>query len=218
MRFDLPLTFVRVGPYPRPRTFDGMRTRAFLLAGTATLALAAAGCGGSSGSSGSSASSTTKAQDATPAGDIPDNQAYVAYKAPTLHYQVKVPEGWSRQTTGAATSFADKLNSITLSERSASAAPSVATGQTELKRVASLAGFKPGKVSIVRRNAGTAVRVTYEARGPQDPVTGRSRTRAFERYEFFHKGRVAVVRVAGAKGADNVDPWRKVTDSLRWTA
>ncbi|MDT7564604.1 MAG: hypothetical protein QOG76_3228, partial [Pseudonocardiales bacterium] len=23
--------------------------------------------------------------------------------------------------------------------------------------------------------------------------------------------------LSGPKGADNVDPWRKVTDSLRWT-
>ncbi len=192
-----------------------MRTRAFLLTGAAALTLAAAGCGGSSGSSGSS---TTKAQDASPAGDIPDNQAFVAYKAPALHYRVKVPEGWSRQTGGAATTFSDKLNSITLSERSASAAPSVATGKAELKRLASLAGFRPGKVTTVQRKGGGAVRVTYEARGPKDPVTGRARTRAFERYEFFHKGRVAVLTLAGAKGADNVDPWRKVTDSLRWTA
>jgi len=192
-----------------------MRTRAFLLTGAAALALAAAGCGGASGSSGSS---TTKAQDVSPAGDIPDNQAFVAYRAPALHYRVKVPEGWSRQTTGAATSFTDKLNSITLSERSASVAPNAATGKAELKRLASLSGFRPGKVSTVHRTGGTAVRVTYEARGPKNPVTGRARTRAFERYEFFKKGRVAVLTLAGAKGADNVDPWRIVTNSLRWTA
>jgi hypothetical protein len=38
-----------------------------------------------------------------------------------------------------------------------------------------------------------------------------------ERYVFFHKGKDVVLTLSGPKGADNVDPWRIVTDSLRWS-
>jgi hypothetical protein len=33
---------------------------------------------------------------------------------------------------------------------------------------------------------------------------------------FTRGGRTAVLTLSGPRGADNVDPWRIVTDSLRW--
>ena len=32
-----------------------------------------------------------------------------------------------------------------------------------------------------------------------------------------NNGREAIVTLSGPRGADNVDPWRVITDSLRWT-
>jgi hypothetical protein len=91
--------------------------------------------------------------------------------------------------------------------------------RTDLPKLAnSVKGFKPGSVTVVRRTAGPAIRITYLAKAPSDPVTGKSGTDAVERYVFFHKGREAVLTLSGPKGADNVDPWRIVTDSVRWSA
>jgi hypothetical protein len=59
--------------------------------------------------------------------------------------------------------------------------------------------------------------VTYLARGAADPVTGKARLDEVERYLFVHRGHEAVVTLSGPKGADNVDPWRTITDSLRWS-
>jgi hypothetical protein len=39
-----------------------------------------------------------------------------------------------------------------------------------------------------------------------------------ERYEFWRAGREVVLTLAGPVDADNVDPWRTVSDSLRWPA
>ena len=61
------------------------------------------------------------------------------------------------------------------------------------------------------------MRITYLARGTVNAVTGKSGSDAVERYIFFHRGKDAVVTLSGPKGADNVDPWRLVTNSLRWT-
>jgi len=70
----------------------------------------------------------------------------------------------------------------------------------------------------VHRTAGTAQKLTYTMKAPPDPVTGKVVTDAVERYAFTHGAKTAVLTLSGPKGADNVDPWRIVTDSLRWSA
>lgn len=186
---------------------------------TATAAVLALGLGACGTSSGGSTTAATKAPEVNPAGDIPDNQAYVPYAVPGAGLSVKVPEGWSRTSNGATTTFTDKLNGIAIATTRSKATPTVASvRQSELPQLAKATpGYKPGTVTVVRRHAGPAVRITYLADGHADPVTGKTRTDAVERYLFDHKGRELVLTLSGPKGADNVDPWKLVTDSVRWT-
>lgn len=198
-----------------------MRLRSILAAGAAILVFGTGlvACGGSS-SSGSSANAVNpNAPESSPPGDIPDNQVFVAYSPPGGSYSVKVPEGWSRSGAGGAVTFTDKLNSIRLESMSASSAPTVATAkQTLVPQLSqSVKGYVPGTVSTVSRSAGQVLLITYGASGKPDPVTGKSSPLAVERYIFFHNGKEVIVTLSGAKGADNVDPWRTVTNSLRWT-
>lgn len=186
------------------------------LAGSTALALvfAIGACGGSGGGA-----ATPPRREVNPAGDIPDGQVYVRYAPPGYGYSVKVPEGWSRTDAAGAVSFTDKLNSIRLQDATAASAPSVAAARGgELPRLSrSVPGFRGARVSAVSRSAGRAVRITYLARAKADPVTGRAGTDAVERYAFFHRGRIAILTLSGPRGADNVDPWRIVTSSLRWS-
>jgi hypothetical protein len=132
---------------------------------------------------------------------------------------VKVPEGWAQRSTGGAVVFTDKLNAIRIESHTAAAALTAKTarGSEVAKLAGSVKGFQPGTVSTVTRKAGTAVRITYLASAPANPVTGKAGTDAVERYAFFHKGRNVVLTLSGPKGADNVDPWRLVSDSVRWS-
>jgi hypothetical protein len=192
-----------------------MRTLSLLIvAALAVLGLAA--CGSSSSSSSSGSAADPNAPEVSPAGDIPDNQAFVAYSPPGEGFTVKVPEGWSRSSTAGTTTFTDKLNSISMQSVPAGAAPTVRDArQTELPKLANrVKGFQPGSVTVVARKAGPAVRMTYLAAAPADPVTGKAHTNAVERYVFFKNGKDVVLTLAGPKGADNVDPWRIVTDSV----
>ena len=200
--------------------------RRSLAAGALAVTLIAAGCGGGSSNHASSSAATTKANapnpngpEVSPAGDIPDNQAYVAYTPGGGGYSVKVPEGWSRSSTSTSTTFTDKLNSITMQAQRATGA--LTAQQARAAEVPKLAqatkGFKLGTVSTVQRKSGKAVRITYTAAGKPNPVTGKAVTDAVERYVFFHNGRSLVLTLSGPKGADNVDPWRIVTDSVRWS-
>jgi hypothetical protein len=71
-------------------------------------------------------------------------------------------------------------------------------------------------VTTVNRKAGPAVLIRYSANSPIDPVTGKSVVDSVERYEFWRNGQEVILTLAGPQGADNVDPWRTVTDSFRW--
>lgn len=180
-----------------------------------------AGCGGgSSGNNGSQKPSkpvNPNAAEKSPPGDIPDNQAFVRYSPPGGGYSVEVPEGWARTSTGKAVVFTDKLNSVRMESTPAAGAPSPSQVGTAVKsQEASAPGFRLVGVAPVKRTAGTGVRADFVVRGKPDPVTGRTRSLAVERYVFFRNGRAVTLTLTGAKGADNVDPWRRVTDSLRW--
>src|SRR3954451_8902625 len=97
-----------------------MSTLTVVCTTAAILALGAAGCGGGQSSGGSASQSPNpNAKESSPPGDIPDNQAFVAYRPPGGGFSVKVPEGWSRIATGGAVTFTDKLNSIRMKSTAA---------------------------------------------------------------------------------------------------
>ena len=223
-----------------------MKRTALLAAATVAVTLAAGACsrgGSKAASAGGATTSTTAAISTTatsaaepptstspspvtspnapevnPAGDIPDNQVFVAFSPPSGGFTVKVPEGWARVEVTGAVTFTDKLNSIRIETTSAAAAPTARSAQQdELPPImAAATNFRPGKVSLVARKAGAAVLITYGADGAADPVTGKVVHDAVERYEFWKGGREAILTLSGPQGADNVDPWRIVTDSFVW--
>jgi hypothetical protein len=181
------------------------------------LAVALAACGG--GSSKNTAANPN-APEQSPPGDIPDNQAFVRYSPSGASFSVKVPEGWARSSSAGSVTFTDKLNRITMEQASAPAPPTLRSErQTELPKLAkSVKGFQAGTVTTVARPAGPAIRITYLAEAPPNSVTGKAGKDAVERYVFFHNGKDLVLTLSGPKGADNVDPWKIVTDSVRWSA
>jgi hypothetical protein len=158
------------------------------------------------------------ARSATPApGDIPDNQVYIAYQAPS-GYSVKVPEGWARAGSGTATTFTDKYNAIQVDTGKATKAPSIASATaTEVAALRrSVKGFRLLGVSAVQRSAGTAILIAYRAVSSPNAVTGKVVATSVERYEFWRAGKLAILSLQGAVGADNVDPWKTVTNSFHW--
>jgi hypothetical protein len=202
-----------------------MKTR-IAIGAIAVASLVAAGCGSSSSSTSTSSSTTTgsakqvnpNAPEVSPSGDIPDNQAYVPFSAPGTNVTVKVPEGWSRSSTATGISFTDKLNSITIEQRKAAGAVTVAQAkQADVPALAkSVKGFRLKSVSQLQRNAGPVVRISYLAVAKKNPVTGKGGTDAVERYLFVKSGKQLVLTLSGPKGADNVDPWKIVTNSVAW--
>jgi hypothetical protein len=187
----------------------------------ATVVLAACGSGATNQSSGNPASASaaeTTPPESNPAGDIPDTQVFVPFAPPDHVFTISVPEGWAQTTDGSATTFTDKLNAVRIEMVDRADPPNTESASVdELPAISSTtAGYRPGVVSAVQRNAGLAIFITYWATSPPNSVTGKSGVDAVERYEYWRNGHEVVVTLSGPVGADNVDPWRTITDSLQW--
>jgi hypothetical protein len=196
-----------------------VRISAACLAALALLSACSSGTSPSSASApGAGGAPNPNAIETNPAGDIPDTQAFVAYTPADKTYTVQVPSGWARTGSGPAVTFTDKYNSIRVETMPRPSAPTVSSAQTSTVPAiqSSAQGYKPGKVSTVARTAGQAVLITYEALSAPNPVTGKVAVEAVERYEFWKSGTLAVLTLSAPAGSDNVDPWRKVTDSFSW--
>jgi hypothetical protein len=188
--------------------------RLYAMAIAAVVALSLGACSSSHPASTSGAS----AAESAPSGDIPDSTVYVAYRTASGHAEVKVPQGWARTADATGVVFTDKLNSIRIQETTLPAAPTVASARAvDAPKIQSAgSNVQIGDISTVARKAGDAVEIKYTADSPPDPVTGKVVHDSVERYEFFRGGAEIVLTLSGPVGADNVDPWRIVTDSLAW--
>ena len=193
------------------------------------------GCGSSAGPASTSPSSSGAAStsrfsstghgvnpntpESLPPGDIPDTIAYVPYAVPGAGYTVSIPEGWARVSAGGAVTFTSNLNAVRISAAPAHGTVTVASVRRSVvpKLASSVKGYRRGSVSAVARTAGTAIRTTYLGFSQPNPVTNKFGVLAFERYDFLHKGRVITLVLSSPNGSDNVDPWRKITNSLMFT-
>ncbi len=156
--------------------------------------------------------------ESNPPGDIPDTTVYVTYRPAAGHLLLKVPEGWSRRTGPASSTFASNLNSITVAWKPMTAAPTVSSARaTSVPALqASSLAFRLQGVRAVSLAGGPAVEIIYQVNSPPNQVTGRQYRLVIERFELYRNGRSAVVSLSSAVGSDNVDPWRTVSQSFRW--
>ena len=195
------------------------RIAAIVVIGFAAAILLCA-CGSSAAPSAPGAqSSSTAASKApvenNPVGDIPDTQVYVPFTSSDGSFTLSVPEGWAQTADGAAITFTDKLNRVRIDARPALSAPSLeSVRRDELPSVKTSNGRF--KIEMVKRKSGDAVLATYQAESATNPVTGKTGTDDVERYSFWRPGQEVILTLSGPVGADNVDPWRTITDSFQW--
>ncbi|WP_436762240.1 hypothetical protein [Streptosporangium sp. V21-05] len=156
------------------------------------------------------------ATESSPPGDIPDDTAFVPYRGRL--YEIKVPEGWARTTTPSAVRFTDKLNTLTITVRRRSTAPTLEAAKVQEVAELQAAGgdFALTAINTLTRAGGRAVRIAYQVDSAPNPVTGKVIREDAERYDFHRDAQEAVLTLSGPAGSDNADPWRTISDSFRW--
>lgn len=154
--------------------------------------------------------------ESNPPGDIPDNTAFVPFTTKS-GITVSIPEGWARTTTPSSVTFTDKLNTVVVSWETGSQ-PTVARAKTTDVRAlaSSTRAFHLVSVATATLPAGPAVLISYQANSEPNTVTGKQYRLDVLRYELFHAARRVNLTLLSPVGADNVDPWRIVTESLSW--
>jgi hypothetical protein len=156
--------------------------------------------------------------ESSPPGDIPDNTQFVPYRTKG-GFAVSVPEGWARTTTKTSVTFTDKLNTIVASWESASGPPTVTSAtHTEVPQLQGTErAFTLGDVKETTLPTGRAVLISFQENSAPSAVTGKQYRLDVLRYELFRGGTEAVITLLSPVGADNVDPWRTVTESFTWS-
>lgn len=156
------------------------------------------------------------AAEKNPPGDIPDTQVFVEYQGAGV--SMKVPEGWARTDEAAGAVFADKYNRlevITITSTTPLTAASVTSHEAK-SLAAGKGAVKVTSVKDVKLDGGKAVRVDYSANSAPNPVTNKQiRLEEVRFYLPGTSGKVAVLDMAAPLGADNVDQWNLMANSLR---
>jgi hypothetical protein len=169
---------------------------------------------GASGSQGAGALSAEAQSAAT--GDIPDNQVFLTFANSVAGYRVSYPEGWTRRGDGGDVTFSDKNNIVHIVIADGPA-PTVASVESELaalqRKNPTLKFEAPHAVTL---RSGSAIKATYTTESASNPVTGKRVLLIVDRYELGHAGKHATVDLGTAKGVDNVDAYRMMSNSFHW--
>jgi hypothetical protein len=203
---------------PRPRH------RAAVWALSVAAALTAGACGSSNSnssstnSSGSNAGALSAEAKSAATGDIPDNQVFLVLHNRAAGYAMKYPEGWTQIGSGRDVKFQDKNNIVHVVAGSGHPATvqQASADLTRLKRSnPSLVVVMAPKRVTIKGNA--VIQSRYSTRSAPNPVTGKRVTLLVDRYQVAGPGKAAIVDLGTPKGVDNVDAYRLMIESFKWS-
>lgn len=159
------------------------------------------------------------APEKNPPGDIPDTQAFITYNNSTGKYAVEAPEGWARTEHGADVSFISKFDGERITVSKSTTPPTVASvQQTQVpalqKQGRAVKMQEVGMITMPR--TGNVTYVKYTSNSDPDPVTNKQIRLDNVTYYYFRNGTLAALTLWAPTGADNVDQWKRISDSFRW--
>jgi hypothetical protein len=155
-----------------------------------------------------------------PVGDISDSQAFIKYTSKAGGYSLEVPEGWGRTEQSSDVSFIDKLDGVKVAVGSADQAPTV--DSVKNNQAADLVkngrAVKIASISEVTLPQGKAIKITYTSNSEPNSVTGKQVRLDNDAYYYFKNKSLAVLTLWAPLGADNVDQWKRMSESFGWDA
>ncbi len=154
--------------------------------------------------------------ESNPPGDIPDNLAFVSYTNKSGGYSFTHPEGWAQTGTGTRVLFTDKLNGVAVDSLKASKAPTISRAKSsDVPRLqGSVPAFELRDITAVTVPGGQGVRIVFRRNSDPDPVTGKVFRDEVEEYLVYNAGRLVRMDLYGPVGADNVDAYQTMSQSL----
>ena len=164
-----------------------------------------------------SGSTAPEASGGTSHGDIPDNAVFLTYHGTTPVYSIQYVEGWqvSQASTGVVIRDKDSSESVVIAPVQADVAAYVAA--TDLPALQATAGFALVKQDTVKVRGVSYVHLFYHQPALPDPVTGKQVPSTVDRYYVPGPNGLAIVSLSTPDGVDNVDAFRQMIESFKWS-
>ena len=197
-----------------------MRYRLLLIPG---IALALAACGGVGQSSvgshaaSSGGSAAPEPSGGTTTGDIPDNAVFLTYHAANPAFSIQYVEGWQVTPQPDGVVIRDKDSSETVLIVGAQTDVARYVASTDLPALNTQPGFSLVKQDTVAVGGSKYVHLAYIVTSPPDAVTGKQLPLTVDRYYVPGSGGPAIVILATPSGVDNVDAFRQMIESFKWS-
>jgi hypothetical protein len=181
--------------------------------GTDALASAAA----RSAAATATATTEPEASGALAAGDVPDSAVFLAYRDQSHGFLVQYVEGWhvTPKPDGVTIADKDSYESVIV----VTTPPDIAgfiTG-TDLPALQQQTGFKLVRHDRVTVGGHELEHLAFHLPAPPDPVTGKQVPSTVDRYYVPGSSGLAVVTLSTPDGVDNVDAFRQMIESFRWS-
>ena len=153
----------------------------------------------------------------TTGGDIPDNAVFLTYQGAGPAFSIQYVEGWqvTQQPDGVVIRDKDSSETVAVVARQADVAGYVAS--TDLPALRARAGFGLIKQDTVTAGGSSYVHLAFNTTSPPDAVTGKQVPLTVDRYYVPGPSGLAIVSLATPDGVDNVDAFRQMIESFRWS-
>lgn len=153
----------------------------------------------------------------TTSGDVPDNAVFLTYKGADPGFSIQYVEGWQVTPKGDGVVIKDKDSSETVAIVAAPADVAAFVASTDLPALKAQAGFKLIKQDVVKVGSSRYVHLVFHQKSPPDSVTGKEVPQTVDRYYVPGPNGLAVVSLATPDGVDNVDAFRQMIESFKWS-
>jgi len=154
---------------------------------------------------------------ATTGGDIPDNAVFLTYRGASPAFSIQYVEGWqvAQQPDGIVIRDKDSSETVAIVAHQADVAGYVTS--TDLPALRTQAGFGLVQQDTVKAGGSSYLHLAFHVMSPPDAVTGKQVPLTVDRYYVPGSGDLAIVSLATPNGVDNVDAFRQMIASFRWS-
>jgi hypothetical protein len=152
----------------------------------------------------------------TAAGDIPDNAVFLTYRSGAWRFLIQYVEGWQVTTENDGVVIRDKDSSETVQVTQLPSDIAAYVANTDLASLRAMDGFRLVRQDRAKVGSKVFIHLVYHIPSPPDPVTGKQVPSTVDRFYAPGPG-LAIVSLATPDGVDNVDAFRQMITSFKWS-
>jgi hypothetical protein len=150
-------------------------------------------------------------------GDVPDNAVFLTYHDAAHGFSIQYVEGWQVTPQPDGVVVRDKDSSETVAVVAAQADIPGYVASTDLPALQAQPGFRLVKQNTVKVGGNRYVHLVFHQESPPDSVTGKQVPQTVDRYYVPGTVGFAIVSLATPDGVDNVDAFRQMIESFKWS-